>query len=76
MADSVRDEMGTYNLRKRNCQHFCNKVLEKLGMEPTRTTIGTAAAESEPEDDLELQPYDHFNQVFCKVKSESVDTKG
>ena len=86
MADSACHEMGTYNLRKRNCQHFCNKVLKNLGMEPTKTTIGTdisskthkaeSEPESEPEDDLELQPYDHFNQVFCKVKSESVDTKG
>ena len=30
LADEVVKEMGTYNLMKRNCQHFCNNLLKKL----------------------------------------------
>ena len=36
-ADAVRSEMGKkeYNLFTNNCQHFCRKVLEKHGLQPT-----------------------------------------
>lgn len=40
LADKVVKEMETYNLIVRNCQHFCNRLLVKMGQHTYTTTIG------------------------------------
>ncbi len=40
LADQVVKEMGTYNLVSENCQHFCNRLLQKMGQQTYPTTIG------------------------------------
>ena len=37
MADTVRSEMGSYDITSSNCQDFCNKVLKRMNL-PTHTT--------------------------------------
>ena len=37
LADTVRSEMGSYDITSSNCQDFCNKVLERMNL-PTHTT--------------------------------------
>lgn len=43
MADAVKSGMGSYNVATRNCQVFCNRILEQLGL-PTQTTTARKAA--------------------------------
>ena len=53
IADSVVSDMGTYNLFKRNCQHFCNNLLKRLNMKcDYETTIG-------PTTTIHVQPEAH-----------------
>ena len=39
-ADQVVIEMKVYNLLTSNCQHFCNNLLKKIGLNTCTTTIG------------------------------------
>ena len=39
-ADTIRQQMGKYNLRTSNCQHFCNAMLNTLSCPTFQTTIG------------------------------------
>ena len=54
LADGVVEEMGTYDLRESNCQHFCNILLKKLHKKEFPTTF-----ESGMEDDK----FDYHTQV-------------
>ena len=40
LANEVQLKMGSYNLFRRNCQHFCNNFLAALGLPTESTTIG------------------------------------
>lgn len=44
-ADNVVKTMGTYNLFSRNCQHFCNTLLKRLGLRTFPTTVGPDTAD-------------------------------
>jgi len=39
MADIVQSEMGSYNIKSRNCQNFCNKLLTRMNLPPETTTV-------------------------------------
>lgn len=39
-AENIRLAMGTYSLRKRNCQHFCNNFLSAWELKTEETTFG------------------------------------
>ncbi len=41
MADEVVKEMVEYNFFTSNCQHFCNNLLQKMGLPTYPTTIGS-----------------------------------
>ena len=40
IADSVVERMENYRLLTNNCQHFCNNLLQELGLETYDTTVG------------------------------------
>ena len=40
IANGVKAKMGSYEPATNNCQHFVNNLLQQLGLEITRTTIG------------------------------------
>lgn len=40
IADSVVERMKNYRLFTNNCQHFCNNLLQELGLETYNTTVG------------------------------------
>ena len=67
-AEKVRCGMGEYNLLKNNGQHFCNNVLEELGLPTTPTTVGPITTEVEDMDDV--------NPVFKQVSGEDGGEKG
>lgn len=62
-AERVRRGMGKYNVMKKNCQHFCNNVLQKLGLPTTRTTVGPRTTEVEDMDD--------FDRLFPGLQQDS-----
>lgn len=59
MADAVVRAMESYNLLTSNCQHFCNNLLQRLGLRTFPTTIG-------PETTLddEIRECDLITRVF------------
>ena len=65
MADKVVDDMGRYSLFSNNCQHFCNNLLSRLGLETFPPTVGpettVACAEGVPEFDRFDYLVDHMN---------------
>ena len=40
IADSVVERMEKYRLFTNNCQHFCNNLLQEMGLETYDTTVG------------------------------------
>ena len=40
LADRVVHEMGNYRLFTNNCQHFCNNLLQEMGLGTFKTTCG------------------------------------
>lgn len=39
MADTICNNMGNYQLTSRNCQTFCNELLEKVNLPQETTTV-------------------------------------
>ena len=73
-AKAVQVGMGKYNLITNNCQHFCNNVLQKLGLPTTRTTVGPTTTEVKGN-------FDEIDQIFTiapdkKDNECDGDTKG
>ena len=54
-AEAIRVGMGKFNLFTNNCQHFCNNVLEKLGLPTTPTTVGPTTTKVN---------FDEIDQIF------------
>jgi hypothetical protein len=73
LADEVVADMGTYvySLTRRNCQHFCNKLLIKMKIRttPFPTTLGADIAE--PDD--ARSTFDRFNVVLQNVIDTAID---
>lgn len=67
-AERVRRGMGQYNVLKKNCQHFCNNVLQKLGLPTTPTTVGPRTTEVEDVDD--------FDRLFPGLQQDSGEDGG
>ena len=44
-ADHIVQTMGRYNLFTSNCQHFCNTLLQELGLPTFTTTVGPETAD-------------------------------
>lgn len=63
IADAVRRGMQYYRLLDNNCQHFCNNVLERLGLETERTTVGPTTTKVRNEDGRERN-VDDVTEVF------------
>ena len=66
LADEVIKEMGTYDLTKRNCQHFCNRLLKKLYKEEFPTTFESHKSDNK---------FDYLTEIcpdVSEVVSESV----
>ena len=59
LADETVEEMGTYNLLTRNCQHFCNRLLKKLYKEEFPYTYESNIADTK---------FDYHSQVLPEVQ--------
>ncbi len=60
-ADTVVKRMDRYNLLTSNCQHFCNNVLQGLGLRTFPTTVG-------PETTLDSdQEFDTVTRVLGRI---------
>ena len=74
-AEAVRVGMGKYNLITNNCQHFCNNVLEKLGLPTTPTSAGVVGTTTDVKEN-----FDDIDQIFAiatdKDNECDGDTKG
>ena len=74
-AEAVRVGMGNYNLITNNCQHFCNNVLEKLGLPTTPTSAGVVGTTTDVKEN-----FDDIDQIFAiatdKDNECDGDTKG
>lgn len=73
-ADSVIKEMEEYNLLTSNCQHFCNNLLKKLGLDVFPTTVGpktTLTGVEETTDQITVL-LSHFYSAMSNWAPESV----
>ena len=66
LADEVFLEMRTYSIYARNCQHFCNRLLEKLG-KPTFPM--TFSSDIEHDDSLCLK-FDLLSEVLPEISQD------
>lgn len=66
LADNVVKDMKSYHILLRNCQHFCNNLLQKMGFKvfPTTVVPKTTAAEIK---DIEREAEDKNCDLLTRV---------
>lgn len=76
IADEVRRGMGRFNMLDNNCQHFCNNVLQRLGLQTERTTIGPTTTPAHTHVHECNVHVDDVTEVFEMSCGEDGGTKG